>query len=174
MIYLTQATSSSKVLAKGCVGLLFGIGLVKKCVYVVVARELSCDDKSDVVPPTMSCHTNAHTRTHAHTHSHPTTIIVFPTSWPQILALYSRCPSLKPVLNKLISPLKLHPLGPLIFFLFFALYSSLGLTTTPVETISGYTFGFQKAAIVNTAGKATGAAIAFLVIRAIKGEVEGR
>ncbi|GMI09583.1 hypothetical protein TrLO_g6550 [Triparma laevis f. longispina] len=89
-------------------------------------------------------------------------------SWPDIVNLYSKCPSLKPLLNKCIQPLKLHPLGPLIFFIIFTIYASVGLSTTPVETISGYTFGFYKAALVNTFGKACGAMLAFLACRILK------
>ena len=48
-------------------------------------------------------------------------------AWPHILDFYQRMPSLKPLINDMISPLKEHPLGPLIFFLGFVVYSSLGL-----------------------------------------------
>ena len=38
-----------------------------------------------------------------------------------------------------------------------------------METISGYTFGLRTSSIVNTLGKATGAAAAFLFFRAVQG-----
>lgn len=46
--------------------------------------------------------------------------------------------------------------------------SSTIRSTTPVETISGYTFGLRTSSVINTLGKATGAAAAFLFFRAVR------
>ena len=48
-------------------------------------------------------------------------------AWPHLLEFYQRMPSLKALINDMISPLKAHPLGPFIFFAGFVVYSSLGL-----------------------------------------------
>jgi uncharacterized membrane protein YdjX (TVP38/TMEM64 family) len=86
---------------------------------------------------------------------------------PQIAAQWSRVPPLRPLLASFMSPLvTLGPYaGPILFYFIFTFYVALGLTTTPVETISGFTFPLPVACVVNSVAKVSGGCLAFLVSR---------
>ena len=77
--------------------------------------------------------------------------------------------SLSSWLNTVVSPLVLalrsHKLGPLYFYILFSIYTSLGLTTTPVETACGYAFGFKLSSMLCMVAKSTGSMMAYMFFR---------
>jgi len=86
---------------------------------------------------------------------------------PPLLSLYKSLPPLRPFLAAKMRPLQtLGPLlGPSIFLCIFSIYAAVGLSTTPVELISGFTFPLPVACLVNILGKGLGSVMAFLVTR---------
>ena len=91
---------------------------------------------------------------------------------PRLTSLYSSLPPLRPLLAQQMAPLvALGPTaGPAAFFAIYSLYSALGLSTTPVELISGFTFPIPVALLCNALGKLAGNIAAFLFCRRFGGE----
>ncbi|GMI22839.1 hypothetical protein TeGR_g11451, partial [Tetraparma gracilis] len=86
---------------------------------------------------------------------------------PNLRAGWRALPPLRPLLAARLAPvLGLGPVaGPLTFFLGYSLWVAAGLSTTPVELISAFTFPLPAAAAANVGGKIAGSCLAFLFSR---------